>query len=169
MRLDDAGHQERVPPVGSDSPPAPNDRFRSAPSGRAALGFLRRSLMHTQHRRKIYRARRLRVCVDGEERWQCDPEGGVYGPFEAPLSASYLDVFGDDAEGALLLAVFPLPAPGVVADERAQHLCVSLEGGQTVTLDVALGDRRYGEVRGYVMHLTYAESAAVDTRGSGLP
>jgi hypothetical protein len=66
-----------------------------------------------------------------------------------------LEVFGEDAEGALLLAVCPLPDPEVVADEGVQGLAVTLEGGQTVALTIALGDGNGGEAPAYVIQLAY--------------
>jgi hypothetical protein len=53
----------------------------------------------------------------------------------------------DDAEGTLLLAVVPLPALEEVEDDGAQHLSVTLEGGQTVALAMMLGKRTGGEER----------------------
>jgi hypothetical protein len=47
-----------------------------------------------------------------------------------PLGASTLEVLGDDAEGALVLAVFPLPESDVVAGEGVQHMSVTLEGAR---------------------------------------
>jgi hypothetical protein len=81
-------------------------------------------------------------------------------PFRVRLSASYLEIFGRDADGALLLAVFPLPAPEEVEDDGAQHMSVTLEGGQTVTLEMARGDGTGSEGREYVIQMTYTESAS---------
>jgi len=44
-----------------------------------------------------------------------------------------------EAEGALLLAVVPLPTPGEMAAHEAQHLAVTLEGDQRVAIDSTLG------------------------------
>jgi hypothetical protein len=62
-----------------------------------------------------------------------------------------------------LLAVFPLPESEEVEDNGANHPSVTLEGGQTVALAVALGEGTGGEGRAYVIQLAYAESAAVET------
>jgi hypothetical protein len=90
----------------------------------------------------------------------------VYEPFSVPLSASYIEIFGDDDKGALLLAVFPLPEPALVEDDQPQHLAVTLEGGQTVAIEVALGDGTRKGVAAYVIRMSYAESAGVDTSGA---
>lgn len=117
----------------------------------------------------MYRARRLQVYLDGEERWQYDPRVGVCEPFLVPLSASSLELFGDDAEGPLLLAVFSLPEPEVAEADGALHLSVTLEGGQTVALAISLGEGTGGEEHAYVMQLTYTESAVVDRQGAEPP
>jgi hypothetical protein len=165
MQLNDPVHQESVPPVDVDSAPAARDRFRPASLSRTATAFLRQSLARHQRRRRVFHARRLRVCVEGEERWQCDPGAGVSGPFTVPLSASYLEIFGDDADETLLLAVFPLPGSTWVERDGTACLSVTLEGGQTVTIEVALGEEVSGAERAYVMKLTYTESAAVERQG----
>jgi hypothetical protein len=137
------------------------------------MAFLQRSLARNQRRRRVYRARHLRVCVDGEERWRFGPGVSVYGPFNVPLLASYIEIFGDDADGALLLAVFPLPEPAWAMDGQAQHLSVTLEGGQTIAIDISQGYETRGEVREHVIQIAYvestAESAAVDKRRAEPP
>jgi hypothetical protein len=169
MPLDNPVHKESGPPVGGESPAALGDRFSPALLSRMAMAFLQRSLACNQHRRRVYRAGQLRVCVDGEERWQFDPEVGVSGPFRVPLRASYVEIFGADADGELLLAVFPLPAPAAVEDAQAQHLGVTLEGGQTVAIEIALGDGIGGEGRDYVIQMSYVEPAAVNARSAEHP
>jgi hypothetical protein len=93
----------------------------------------------------------------------------VYEPFSVPLGISYLEIFGGDADGPLLLAVFPLPEPESLVDDRAQHVCVTLEGGQRVALEIALDAGTGGEERAYVIQLEYAESATVETQGDHTP
>ena len=166
MQLHDPWHQEDIPTSDGDSSPVPADYFRPMPLRRAAMGFLKQSLERYQSRRKVFRTSHLRVCLDGEERWQCVPGVGVYGPFSVPVSATYLEIFGEDDDGALLLAVFPLPEPAWVQTDGAQHLVTTLEGGQTVTLDIALGDGICGEARAYGVQIAYAETPAVETRGA---
>jgi hypothetical protein len=169
MQLNDPDYRESVPAVDGDFPPAPSDPMTPAPLSRTALIFLKRSVAQHQRRRRLHRAGRLRLCIDGEERWQCDPGVGVCGPFSVPLGASHLEVFWEDNEGALLLAVFPLPEPKLVEDERGQDMFVTVEGGQIVAIKISLGDSLDGEVREYVLHLTYVESTAVDTQGPEHP
>jgi hypothetical protein len=95
-----------------------------------------------------------------------DPAEGVYEPFSVPLGASCIEIFGDDDKGALLLAVFPLPEPVLVEGGESQHLAVTLEGGQTVAIEITLGDGTHRRGPGYIIRLSYAESAEVQTSGA---
>ena len=90
-----------------------------------------------------------------------DPRGGVCEPLRVPLGVSCVEIVGDDAEGALLLAVFPLPEPDVVKAEGGQHVSVILEGGQTVALTLALGQGSDGKAPTYVIQLAYTASTTV--------
>lgn len=79
-----------------------------------------------------------------------------------PLSTSYLEVFGDDCEGALLLGVFHLPEPAVMEDNQPQRLSVTLEGGQTVAMEIALGDGPSREMSEYVIRIVYTDAAGLE-------
>jgi hypothetical protein len=161
--------RERVPTVGDSSLPALVDRFSPAPLSPMAVAFLKQSLAQYQRRRRVYRGRHLRVCIDGEECWQCELGVGVCGPFSLPLSASHVEVFGDDNQGALLLAVFPLSEPVGVEDGRAQHLWVTLEGGQTIEIEISSNDAECGKLSAYVIQIAYSEAAQMDARGAITP
>jgi hypothetical protein len=160
--LNNLVHKEGVPTVGSDSPLTSGNRFRAVPLSHKAIAFLKRALERNQHRRNVYRASRLRVCIDGEERVQSDIKGGLSKPFKVPLSASYIEVFGDDDDGELLLSMFPLHDPACVEADGGHQMFVPLEGGQTVTIEVALGRGTGGEADEYVIRLSYSQSAEVD-------
>jgi hypothetical protein len=95
-----------------------------------------------------------------QRRGRWTPGGGCK-PLRVPLWASCVEIVGDDAEGALLLAVFPLPEPGVVKAEGDQHVSVTLEGGQTVALTLALGQGSDGKAPTYVIQLAYTASTTV--------
>jgi hypothetical protein len=92
------------------------------------------------------------------------PTGGVCQSFRVPLSTSYLEVFGDYSERALLLGVFLLPEPAVGEDDQALHLAVTLEGGQTVALAIALGEGACSGGSEYVIRISYAEAAGLEIR-----
>jgi hypothetical protein len=155
--LNDPAYQDSVPSVGGDSSPPGGDRFRPSPLCRAVTAIMRRSLERNQLRRNVYRAGHLRVCIDGSERLAFDPKVGVCEPFRVPISTSYIEVFGDDDDGALLLAVFPLLEPETMADEQAPHMAVTLEGGQTLEIDIALAESTVGEVSEYVIQISYGQ------------
>jgi hypothetical protein len=74
------------------------------------------------------------------------------------FSTSYIEVYGDDDDGALLLAVFPLPEPDMIEDDQVPHMAVTLEGGQTVEIDIALAESTAGDVCEYVIHISYGLS-----------
>jgi hypothetical protein len=156
MQLNDPAYQDSVPTTGGDSSPL-GDRFRPSPLCRALTAFVHRFLERNQLRRKVYRARHLLVCVDGEERLAFDPKVGVHEPFSVPVGTSYIEVFGHDDDGDLLLAVFPLPEPDMIEDDQAPHMAVTLECGQTVEIDIALTDSRAGEVSAYVIQISYGQ------------
>jgi hypothetical protein len=169
MQRNDPVHQESVPTVGGNSPAITGDRFTPPPLNHTAIAFLKQSLERNRLRRSLYRAGRLRVYIDGEECWQCDPRSGVYEPFSVPRSASYLEIIGDDDDGELLLAVFPLPEPEPDEAGGVQRMCATLEGGQTVAVEMALGDRTGGEVCEYCIRIAYSASVEVDARGAANP
>jgi len=56
------------------------------------------------------------------------------------------------------LAVFPLPEPNLIEDDQAPHMAVTLEGGQTVAIDIALTDASAGEVNAYVIQISYGHA-----------
>jgi hypothetical protein len=149
-----------------NAPSAPSTRVPPASLSPADLTALQQSLTHQQHRRQAYQAGPLRVWWEGAERWHMDSRGDICAPFRVPLSVSALDLVGDDAEGALLVAVVPLPAPDVVAADGARHLAVTLEGGQTVAVTIALDEGTGGEARAYVIQLADAPPALVVMPGA---
>jgi hypothetical protein len=124
---------------------------------------LRRLVLASQRgRRAAYRAGPLQVWWNGRARRRVDPRGDL---FHVPLSVSGLDIVGEDADGTLLLAVVQLPSPEDVAPDGAQHLAVTLEGGQTVALTIARGTTARGRRRAYVIQLTYTDPPAAETPG----
>jgi hypothetical protein len=130
---------------------------------------LQQFLACQQHRTHMFGASPLRVYVDGAERWQVDPRLGACEAFRIPVSAAYLDIFENDAEGALLLAIVPLPAPEDVKPDGEQHLSVTLEEGQTLTIDLALDEGSSGKTPAYVVRLAYTDAAMVAPRGAESP
>jgi hypothetical protein len=160
MPLHDPVAPEPKPPVSENGPPAPGDRVHSTPLSPTEIAFLHQSLARQQRRRRGYRAGPLRVSWDGAAHGHMDRTVGVGEPFRVPLRASYVEIVGDDAEGALLLAVVPLPDPEEMEYDGVENLAVTLEGGQTVTVAIALAYENGGKARAYVIQITYAKSAS---------
>jgi hypothetical protein len=161
MQPTDPPHNS-VPSCDSALPLASN-RFTPPPLNLTAIAFLKRSLEHNQLRRSVYSARHLRFCTDGEVHGPLHLEGGVCTSFRVPFSVSYIEIFGDDSEGDLLLGVFFLPKPAVGEEDHPQHLSVTLEGGQTIAIEVTLVNETGSRVPEYVIQITYAEAASVVT------
>jgi hypothetical protein len=160
MQLDDP-LQNRVPTGGGALTPAAGNRFTPSPLNYTSIAFLKQSLERNQLRRSVYRAGPLRVYIDGEAHVPLALERGVCQSFRVPLSASCVEIFGDDSEGDLLLGVFLLPESALVEDDRPQHLWVALEGGQTVAMRIALGDGLSRGVSEYLIQISYTEAASV--------
>jgi hypothetical protein len=161
MQLDNP-LQNRVPTAVGALLPATGNHFTPSPLSHTAIAFLKRSIERNQLRRSVYRARHVRVYIDGEAHVPLDLERGISKSFRVPLSASYLEIFGDDSEGDLLLGVFLLPEPAWGEDDQPQHLSVILEGGQTVAMEIALGDGPCRGVSEYVIQISYAEAHGLE-------
>jgi hypothetical protein len=93
--------QNRVPTGGGALTLAAGNCFTPSPLSYTSITFLKRSLERNQLRRSVYRAGHLRVYIDGAAHVPLGIEGGVCQSFRVPLSASYVEIFGDDSEGDL--------------------------------------------------------------------
>ena len=58
------------------------------------------------------------------------------------------------------LALVSLPEPQVIADARAQQLGLTLDGGQTIAIDIALHKESKRKAPAYVIQITYADATA---------
>jgi hypothetical protein len=158
-----------VPKDGTTTPPIADNRFSPTPLSHMAVAVVKSSLERNQLRRSAYRGGPLRIHIDGEAHGLLALEGGVYKSFTVPLSATYVEIFGDDRAGGLLLGVLLFPEPALGEDDQPQHLSVTLEGGQTVTMEIAVGCGTGAPVREYVIQVSYADAAEVDTGGAATP
>ena len=61
-----------------------------------------------EKRRSLYELGYLRLVVDGEEAAIFSPKDTPCEPFSVPSTASFIEVQGEDHDGELLLAIFPL-------------------------------------------------------------
>lgn len=117
-------------------------RFSPPRLSKRALARLRYRLERNHRRQRAFRTGLLSVYVDGKERAQLSPQGGFRLGFTVAARAPYVEVFGHDTDGPLLLAVFCVPAlPPETAGEE-HHWVMRLANGQTLVLAVQpiLGD-----------------------------
>ena len=143
MLLDDPEHKLGSPKFDDDShgptgggggqPPEPPDRFNPSPLTDDELAIIRHALERNERRRSKFRASKLRVVVDGEEMATVDPS--THEPFAIPTTASCIEIFGQDEDGELLLAVLPLNYGGGIADSFKQQ--ISVMGDQTIDVSIA--------------------------------
>lgn len=150
-------------------PPDPPDdhgdrgaRFDPRPLSSVELKDLRHSLSEALQRdlQRItaYRGGDLSVHVNGKAYGPLPREGDAYAPCTIPLAASYVEIYGRDNAGALLLAVFPLPEPDSVTDNHERHLVVRHEGGPTIELAIQPVPADTGEIREFLLGITYEEA-----------
>jgi hypothetical protein len=149
-------HDPRHPDPSASGPTPRKTTRRSS----GDVDLLWPALASQQHRRAAYRAGPLQVWWNGRARRRVDPRGDL---FLVPLSVSRLDIVGEDADGILLLAVVSLPSLEKVARDGAQHLAVTLEGGQTLALAIGPGMTARGRRRACVVQLTYTDPPAPET------
>jgi hypothetical protein len=138
-RLADPETKLRVP-IFTDAPTDPTDRLYPHPLSDVELSRIRLKLYKELFRRKSARPSRLRLCVDGEEylEWQLD----ALSPGKSctiPSTATYIEIFGDDSQGDVLLAIFPLSGSDITEDE-ASHWSVTTECGLKIELMISAVD-----------------------------
>jgi hypothetical protein len=138
-RLADPETKLRVPAF-TDAPTDPTDHLYPHPLSAVELSRIRLRLYQELFRRKSARPSRLRLCVDGEGylEWQLDALSPGQ-TFALPTTATYIEIFGDDAQGDVLLAVFPLSGSDRTEDE-ASHWSVTTECGLKLELMISTVD-----------------------------
>jgi len=135
-RLADPETKLRVPTF-TDAPTDPTDRLYPLPLSDVELSRIRLKLYKELFRRKSARPSRLRLCVDGEGylEWQLDALS-LGQSCTLPSTATYIEIFGDDAQGDVLLAVFPLSGSDTAEDE-VSHWSVTTERGLKIELMIS--------------------------------
>ncbi len=108
------------------------DRDSRTPPGLSPdeLKTINNLLAQEAMRRKSASAGLLRVLVDGRERAEITPTSET-ARFNVDENAELIEVYDTDEHGSLLLATHLLN-PG----DKAQHLAITLEGGQTINFNV---------------------------------
>lgn len=166
MKLNFSDDKHGVPNF--DSSDLPNnrstvDRFNAPELTEREVMLIQHSLKQNQNRRKKYRTGILRVYADGKEAGELNPRNNASLSLADLSSASYLQIFGEDREGELLLAVFLMPELELLQGERFQET-IKLESGQKITIIVV---PVIGEDEEIVAHarITYSESSVITLVG----
>lgn len=121
MLLENPDEKLQVPDFGTGFDPSGNDdRFNPPSLSETELISLRRALAQNERRRELYRPGRVRVSVDGKEQTLTWKNSTTCEVFTASGSASYIEVYGDDPSGELLLAVVPLTKLESEYDEEVE-------------------------------------------------
>jgi cell division protein FtsZ len=166
MRLDDPDKMLSVPKFnnGHNGPndddtdggsSDPSDRFNPSPLTGTEISSIKHSFERNQRRRNQYHSAYIRIHVDGKKVATFSSHESLFEPMTIPLSASCIEVFGEDNEGSLLLAVFPLDCFGTVNDD--QELEVTHEGGQTIRVVISPIFGQSGEVTERLIQINYSE------------
>ncbi len=119
------------------------DRRNPYPLSPVEKESIRKGLDQKQHRRGASHFDAVRVFVDCEELLQlnsCTPlltSGSRRMTFRVPANAFWVEVFGEDKEGEILLAAFPLPQLESANSVQVQRMLITHEGGSTIELSVS--------------------------------
>jgi hypothetical protein len=143
MQLENPDEKLEVPDFGPGLDSDGNsDRFHPPSLSETEFISLRRSLEQNQRRREIYRPGRIRISVDGKEQMLVWENPTACDEFIVPSNASYLEVYGNDPSGELLLAVVPLTKLDLDQNEEIEvpfayddELTVSLSIGRNPKSD----------------------------------
>jgi hypothetical protein len=138
----------------SGTSPRIADRFQPPTLSEDDLARLEYTLAHRRERRQRMRPVWLSVYVDGREVLQCPAQDLPSRVMLVPAHGSYLQIYGHDADGPLLLAVFPLPEEAQALAVGKQTLVVSPAVGQTLTLTIQPIQTAPGDLEQYRLHLT---------------
>jgi RNA polymerase sigma factor (sigma-70 family) len=144
MRLEDAENKLGSPKFGIDptdpsengggaGPSSSTDRFNPSPLTPDEISVIRHALDKNERRRNNYHSSKLRIFVDGRETVTFNPDSS-FEPFAIPDKSSHLEIFGEDEDGELLLAFFPLTCQGIACDSFTQQ--VSVTGGQRIEASI---------------------------------
>ena len=138
-----------LPPASSSGGSAPQgpERFQPPPLSPDDLARLEHILSHRRARRQRMRLERLSVAVDGRDVLQYPAQDQPSGEILVPPHASYLQVYGHDADGPLLLAVIPLA-------EEPERVAIPA-GEQAFTLTLQPVWTATGDLEQYRLQLTY--------------
>jgi RNA polymerase sigma factor (sigma-70 family) len=147
MRLEDPDEKLRAPKFanephkprgngGDGGPSDGGDRYNPTPLTEHEIASVRHAFERNQQRRANYESGQLRVYVDGEEIATLTSDSTAES-FTIPRTVTSIQVFGEDSEGALLLAVFPLGYLELAGDASGSELSVPYAGKKAVNLSIS--------------------------------
>jgi hypothetical protein len=139
----------------SGTSPHVADRFQPPTLSEDDLARLEYTLARRRERRQRMRPVWLSVYVDGREILRCPAQDLTSHVMLVPAHGSYLQIYGHDADGPLLLAVFPLPEGAHALAAVEQSLVVRPAVGQTITLTLQPLQTATGDLEQYRLQLTY--------------
>ena len=134
IRMQEPDDMLRVPDFpDSDGPRrTERDRFNPPPLSADKIAGFQRMFERHQGRSRSYRTGVLQVRVDGEDRARFDPRADSCPPLRVWTGASYLDIYGTDGDGPLLLAAVALYDLAMVEGTHE----VTLDSGQRLLFTV---------------------------------
>jgi polysaccharide biosynthesis/export protein len=132
MKLDDPEKKLSVPVFHGSKNNNENDRFSPPTLTPYDMHIIRDSVKNNQRRRKSFISSRIRVCVDGKELTNFDARDGKSCHCNISSSSSYVEVFGQDEFGDLLLAFFPLSSLNCFDSGEPSTFVIQAEGKQRV-------------------------------------
>lgn len=156
MRLEDPDEKLETPDFdGSSDGSGPDDRFTPPPLSTNELISLKRSLQQNQRRRDAHHGNKLRARVDGQEYPLKATDNNVFGPLNIHPSAPYVEVFGEDEDGDLLLAVFFLQECDWSSEHKKKELLVTNREGQQISCFVSPVISSEGDVIQLAVEISY--------------
>ncbi len=114
-----------------------NERLSPIPLDAKELSLLREQLQAESLRLENFSPHYIRVNVDGQEVAYFSPQATACEPFMIPLSASFIEILGEDEAGDLLLAFVTLTDLNPVHSSENQEFR-STAGGVEITIIVSL-------------------------------
>jgi hypothetical protein len=145
--------EDRLSPP--DGPASAPDRSAPSPLEPHDWTAIAAALAEKQHRRDAYHGGVLRIVVDGQERQRVQTSQTSCVTFDLAAETAYIEVFGEDQHGEVLLAVFPFATLDAMRKRRQRVYAVTHAGGQRITMQVSAvqADNRPH----HHIHLSYEE------------
>ena len=131
MLLDDPYSKLAIPDFIKDFTKE-NDRFNPPPLNQSEIELLKCALNRNKSRRTRYSIGRMRVCSNGQERLRLRASENVSLPYTITSSDSHIQVFGEDREGDILLAVFPILDLDSIGKGQCRELSITHQGAVTI-------------------------------------